>query len=251
MKNISLNFFTSTKGHFGCKTIYKKTLDRLKVIGALDSFAFKIAHVKISPGEDNIFKTIYSSLLSDYSFDKIFFTFGEWSHTSGSSHLEYLKDINTLYTKLLYEPKTPDYGLWLEDDWFFHSSAEEFQYFLQKGINVLSNNKHIMSYRVTRRDDDDIINRTKSIYDEKRDLFLHNNEFSFNPTIVRNLEQHRVSSLALNCQLHPHCEMAYTIASNIMSREHQNRIFSFSHTRIIEHIGDPNNAEECIKKYGS
>jgi hypothetical protein len=64
IKDLSINFFTSTGGHYGYKDVYKKTIESLskKFINFYD--IRKYANIKISPGEEQLSKEIRLFLIS-------------------------------------------------------------------------------------------------------------------------------------------------------------------------------------------
>lgn len=247
--SISLNFFTSTKGHFGCRTIWKETLNNLRVVLDLYPLLYKVAHIKVSPGDELYAEEMESQLWNEFGFQHVIKTVGEWSHTKGTSHTEYLKDIETMFS-FLRENSKAEIGLWMEDDWIF--SQDKLLSTIYTCLSSLTSNPAALAVRPTRTDDTDIITRTHAKFLKENDVGLkiygQNREFSFNPTFIRNPDQYFISKIAKGGNLHPHCEMAYTLASNYFSET--DTPFLFVDSKIVTHIGTPEMAQECIKKYG-
>jgi len=250
MFNYSLNFFTSTKGHFNCKNIYKYTLnDLFKKSIIFKSLSYKIAHIKISEGEESIGSEMEKFLYSDFKFDKVLTTVGKWSHSDGSSHFEYLKDINKLYS--WYELSNIPFGIHWEDDFCFN--IENADDFIKRGFDFIKYNHNKLTFRYTREGDEDILQRTNAKiyvpynYDNiYQSVYAQDNEFSFNPTFLRNSDMKYISKFAAKTypNIHAHCERAFGLVANYLNSEkntfgfYEDR-FCFVDNKILTHIGTP------------
>lgn len=237
--NLAIVFFTSTKGHHKCKTLYKKTLAQFSSITPQISL---FVHIKVSPGEELIAKEMENWILQFYPYAYITQTVGVWSHVDGSSHHEYLKDIDTNFQQA--QKNNYKYALFLEDDWLFNNDID-IEKEIANALDFLIIHSNFFCYRWVRSGDSDIIQRTEAkqltTYGGAN-LFSHTKEFSFNPCIVRIAE---FSMVARFCNyfypnLHPHCEMAVTNVINFLL---PNSIFLFHDRPTITHIG----TQEFIK----
>ena len=140
---INLILFTTTKGHFNNREIYKKTLlDLFTKINK--NLFFKFAHIKISPGDEKFADEMQKFLHSlDFTVDK---TVGSSSHNNAINHgIGYTQDIiKTFYNNKLHKNQ---YSLWLEDDWIFNVKKNNLEYYITYAINELINNKDLLCFR--------------------------------------------------------------------------------------------------------
>ena len=195
IKDLSINFFTSTRGHYGYKDVYKKTIESLskKFINFYD--IRKYANIKISPGEDQLSKEIRLFLIS-HGF-QVLCTFGDWNHKDMSAQIGRLEDIYSLNAYMKAD-SGPKYGFNLEDDWIFNSEdlTEEFE----KALIFLDRNPSFINYRWSRVDDVDVVNRlnlSEFSYRFEKGIYSSNREYSFNPHFCRNEEQYFISRYCL------------------------------------------------------
>src|ERR1035437_1649846 len=108
---ITLCLFTSTKQHFGFKDVYWATLTHLDRQTPIALFGDKIAHIKITPGDETRAVEMEGNL-RDLGFD-VLTTTADWSR--GQSHqLAYMQDVVKVskFPLLCQQP----YVLWAEDD---------------------------------------------------------------------------------------------------------------------------------------
>jgi hypothetical protein len=234
-------FFTSTKGHFKNKTIYKHTLENLEKDLASTTKIF--VHIKVTPGEEEIANNMAQTITSIFPDAQITQTVGQWNHVDGSSHYEYLKDIHTLFEKARYY----NYALFLEDDWLFNNNAYvafyrhndiklDFREEMRKAKGWLKGVPEIFCYRWL-RDDPTIDERTDAKKDFGGLLYSQNKEFSFNPCVIRPKEMFLIASFVVKMynHLHPHCEMAVTQAINFLFNEKAKFVFEMQES--VTHIG--------------
>ncbi len=250
MNDLSLNFFTSTKGHFSCHNIYKYTLNDLYSKSKLikSNNCGKIAHIKVSPDQLELGDLMEQVLYLDFNFHKVIKTVGSWEHNDNSHHIEYLKDIKTLYSNsgLSYYR----YGLNLEDDFLFN--VPNFDNYINRALEILGNNTELLNIRYLRIDQP---NRAKEISTSKQikdDLYYNSEEWPFNPAFVRNRDMRYISQFAAknHLKINLHCERTFGLAANYLLSDREdmgfydNR-FAILAQPIVEHIGHPTQ----IKQY--
>ncbi len=181
---INLVLFTSTKGHFGNKQIYQKTIQDL--FNKIDSnIFFKYAHIKVSPNEDNIAKEM-QEFLSSYKF-LVDTSIGSWSHNDHQSHaIGYTSDIiKTFNNNKLH---TQPYSLWLEDDWLFNIKLNNLEYYINYAINELTINKDLLCFRFNHEihEVNKDNNLSKDLYYLQTDKSTpYGSTFTFQPNITR------------------------------------------------------------------
>jgi hypothetical protein len=181
---INLVLFTSTKGHFGNKQIYQKTIKDL--FNKIDSNSFfKFAHIKVSPNEEKIAEEMEEFLLS-YKFlvDK---TSGNWSHSDHQSHaVGYTQDIiKAFYNDKLHEQQ---YSLWLEDDWIFNVKQNNLEHYINYATEQLKLNKDLLCFRFNHEihEVNEEANINKDIYYIQTDQSTpYGSTFTFQPNITR------------------------------------------------------------------
>lgn len=144
--NVTLGFFTSTKGHFGRKDTYQYTFESLinqDIFSIIDEF---VIHIKVSPEEDKIASEIekwFQSKLKGKNYN-ILKTKGSWAHDDASHREGYTRDIY----KVLSHSDPNDLFFWMEDDWIIEGdnpsdklweSLERFEYL--ETLNIRINNQ--------------------------------------------------------------------------------------------------------------
>src|ERR1700722_9060277 len=141
--NITYALFTSTLGHFGRKDRYQITVDNILNQLSADVWARLIAHIKITPGEEDIFHEM-ETYLRHRGFEVIGTT-GHWQHSNESHQIQYLKDMVKV-TNLI---KT-DYMFFAEDDFLIKTDDREFAYWLNFAQKLLIENPDILQIRIPR-----------------------------------------------------------------------------------------------------
>jgi hypothetical protein len=180
---INLVLFTTTKGHFGNKEIYQKTIEDLfKKINP--NLFFKYAHIKVSPNEEHIAEQMEKILLSfNFLVDK---TIGAWSHDKESHAIGYTQDIIKSFSnnRLHSQP----YSLWLEDDWIINVKKYDLEYYINYAIKELNLNKDLLCFRFNHEisEVNKDVNIDKDIYFIQTDKSTpYGSTFTFQPNIVR------------------------------------------------------------------
>jgi len=178
----SINFvlFTSTKGHFGIKDCFEKTVERLEDLGSY--FFHKFAHIKVSQGEESI-GDLMKNWLKNHKWNTEL-GFGNWSHDSPSHAVEYFFDIQKMLNKK--EILEKEYCLLLEDDWLINSL--EFLPLLEEGVDCLNKNRDLLAIRIEREGQGNIENCeqiSRSILRHNLNYSQYGPTFTFQPTLVR------------------------------------------------------------------
>lgn len=171
---ITLALFTSTKGHYGHKDIYKTTINSLLKQA---NFSQKIVHIKRENDDDLIYNEMLNFFtLCDFT---VISTFGEWKHNDVSHFVEHAKDIVTLMSHPVVQ--SSKYVFWLEDDFIFKSSVS-MNSLIKEATNLLDQYPSKLSVRFL-RDGIDLASLFPTI--TTGNFFAHKDVFSFNPTILR------------------------------------------------------------------
>lgn len=177
---LSLAFFTTTKGHYDRKDIYRRTISDLfeKLEG--DCFSVKIAHIKLSEGEEAVAKEM-SGFFSEWGIESII-TEGKWKHNDSSHYVEHAKDICKLFSSP--QIQSQPFVFWLEDDFVFKLSKDKnlLNYF-KEALAFLSSNPDLVCFRFLRHASDvERISAVKTGFDH---ILVSPKEFSFNPNLCR------------------------------------------------------------------
>jgi hypothetical protein len=142
---VNICLFTSTKGHWNVRTRYFDTVNNLNNQIPLSSFVGLFAHIKVTPGEEQIANDMQLNL-EKFGFTVIK-TIGDWAH--GKNHQEeYLKDI----TKIFFNPEVnkTEYSFFLEDDFDIVCRKDKFVDYIAKATLILNENPDIVSVRIAR-----------------------------------------------------------------------------------------------------
>lgn len=245
---ISLCLFTSTKGHFGIKIRYQETIQSLSANIPLSYFANKVAHIKVSPGEEAIAVEM-TQKLEGYGF-KVYSTTAIWSHGQNSHQIEYLSDMLKIYS--LPELQKTKYVFALEDDWLLKS--DNFIKDVDFTISLFEQNPDLLQVRIPRYSNEfDRINGLytkhgiQGVAKKASDKHFWHNDFSMNPSLfrLRDLRNalvllHRAPNLPM------HVEHGLGAALKFLSMA--NTPFAALTTARIAHIGTPTGQEDDINK---
>ena len=145
---ISLLLFTSTKGHFGFRDIYLTTLALLDRQIPLSQFSVKVAHIKISPGEEATAEEM-KERLTEFGF-QVIVAIAPWSR--GTSHgNEYMQDV--IRVSKMTQVYTSPYVMWLEDDSPVVCHKAPLERVLARMIGAIESSPDALSSRFIRRGD--------------------------------------------------------------------------------------------------
>jgi len=232
---IGICFFTSTKGHFGSKDLYAKTLDHLDDQIPLESFGALYAHIKVTPGEEDIGLVIEKDLISrGFTVEK---TVAPW--VRGMVHQqEYLKDIiKSSQSKLLH---SQPYTLMLEDDSLFGCSKDSLIKVLSR-TTAFFDKMDIASVRFLRASD----LSTSPILASELDYF-YSPHVNFNLLFFRSRDFYLAGCLiekSWSFLAHIQCEMVMRMVLNELSRNEMRHIVWHPSYAETIHIGVENHQE--------
>lgn len=247
--SLNLIVFTSTKGHFDHKEIYKTTIDKL--FGQIDpnKFALKVVHIKHSENDPLLPEMV--SFFASKGF-WIIESKGEWKHFDSSHQEEYLKDIVKVFCHGPISMLSGEYTLWLEDDWVFRPTKPLEEHF-DDAMNLLKSDTEILTARFCYHENEfDRINdllrkhgldRQAIPFNDK--FFLNNDLFSFNPNISR------TSDLVISAKMVErnfdlvkfHCEMGFSRCILHLSNARYPFAAALPEQIRVEHIGVENYPE--------
>lgn len=183
---IAFCLFTTTQGHFKIKTRYLETLESFNRLLHLSNFAERIAHIKISPGEEAIGEEMKKNL-ENRGFN-VFSAVADWSHGTNTHQVEYISDMINVYSSGIQSP----YVFQVEDDFLIDAPGGNFVSILSKAIELFENSPETMQIRIPRFENEfDRINRLKEKHNingiaKKHDkTFFYCNDYSMNPSMFR------------------------------------------------------------------
>lgn len=211
---LSLVIFTSTKGHWDHTNIYQHSLNHLnRCINPDTTFVKKIVHIKNTGTGEPIDKMV--DFYRGHGF-LVIQTDEDFKHHQDSFHSGYLKDIVKAYAFI-----ESEYVLHLEDDWIFQYQIP-LTFLFDTSINVLRKRPEILNVRFCHHLNE--IERINGLGEKhgmywakaipsnfSTELFLHNDNWSFNPHIARTRD-YQLASLVLKrnlAQLSFNCEMGF------------------------------------------
>jgi hypothetical protein len=203
---ITLALMTTTKGHFQIKTRWLETVKSLKANMLLENYDSLLAHIKVSPGEED-YAEIMSDKLKYYGFIVVKTT-GDWSHGQESHQIQYIQDLLKI-TNLV---KTP-YIKIFEDDWLLKTSNHSFYYWCSKAIDLLENNPDLMQVRIPRYSNEfERINKLKQKHGLNRsavqvdEYHFRHDDYSANPSFYRTRDIRNAVALTLRTNTPKHVE---------------------------------------------
>lgn len=175
--------FLTTKGHYGCKTLYRSSLDHLDRQVPLSSFGLLYAHIKITEGDEAIAEVLKSDLESR-GFVVETATVKGWSR--GMSHFEgYLSDqVKVSKDHRIY---ANPYILWSDDDSPMVSHRDDLLKVLYRMSSMLDGDPELLTSRFLRREDRD---PSIEVGPPEGDLF-YSRHLNFQPLMLRARDYHR------------------------------------------------------------
>lgn len=245
---ITIVLFTSTQGHFKTSR-YLETLDHLAAQIPLSQFTDRVAHIKVSPGDQLVAQTMWEELIKR-GFDVIE-TMGDWSH--GKNHgVEYVKDLVKVYTDA--RVASASYVLHLEDDFVLTPQRGELVSYLSQAVALLEEQPFVHSVRFARW-----FNECERINDlpRKHGLNAHcvplnetfdlSSDFSLNPHITRARSMYHacfLMSRATNGQPHPE----HSLGAALKFLNTTDTIFAHFKPELVSarHIGTPLGQEDSL-----
>ena len=246
---ITFCLMTTTKGHFGVKTRYVQTLNSFKDELPLSEYAARMAHIKVSPGEDDLMEEMTGNLKT-YGFD-VWQTKGAWQHGQDSHQLEYLKD--TL--KMVNEVKTP-YVMMVEDDWQVRAFHGPFISYLLRAVGYLEDDPGLVQVRIPRWSNEfDRINGLMAKHGLPRSAHRGNDgyhfrsdDFSMNPAIYRTRDLRAALHFVNVTSLPKHIEHGLGEALKIVSGYPAGHFACFNPEKVrLGHLGTLPGEEDQIE----
>lgn len=247
MNQLGLVLFTSTKGHFGRKDIYDISLQKLEdqCGGALENvFSNRFAHIKISPGEEDIGKNIRDNLESNWGFE-VKSTIGGWEHDSISHWDGYTGDILKAFSDDCVHKC--EFSLFFEDD--SPPKSRDFPAATQMAMAALKRYKDkvsVMFYRgkdlPDREDAYGKLDGFNRIFFQKQNFTEWGPTFPFQPTVVRTrdiYQAYRVITQNYEKLKHLHIELISGMGMKTLTSDPEPFLFvdpEFCHSL---HIGTP------------
>lgn len=236
---ISLLFFTSTKQHFGFSDVYLTTLNHLNKRIPLYDFSVKIAHVKVTPGQEGVGNDIEKELVSRGF--KVIKTTADWSR--GLSHgNSYLKDqIKVSLEQSIYQNP---HILFLEDDSTIECDKMPISALLARMTSMLDADKELLTVRLLRAPD-----LASSPIDMPMGDFFYSPHTNFQPLVMRSIHFYLMLKFIednMEKLSSVQCEMVWRIILAQFSRSQFKHAVFYPDFAWTTHLGVPNYLE--IKK---
>ncbi len=236
---ITLCLFTSTKGHFGAKDLYKATLTHLDRQLPISTFGQRVAHVKVTPGDEALAADMVADLVIR-GFQVTCAT-ADWSR--GLSHgAAYLGDMVRMSKQA--NVYTQPYFLLLEDDSPVVCHDTSLEDLLLRGCQLLATNHELLTVRLIRRGDYE--GGVPQLGDAENGKAFYSPNTDFQPLLMRSLDFYRLGMLLEAnpeaCQT-VQCEALWRMILTAFSRsEHRHLVWKPDHAETV-HLGLPNYAE--------
>lgn len=232
---ISICFFTSTKGHFGHKDVYRKTLLHLDRQLSLDSFGGKFAHIKVTPGEEDIALEM-AHILESWGFE-VEQTVASW-HRGNSHQSAYMSDVVKLSKNpaIYHQP----YVLWLEDDSTITPRKTGIWDLLGSSCQRLKEDNELVSVRLLRKGD---LASSPMVEPMKEgDNFFYSPHFNFQPAILRSRDFYLACKVVEDnpgATAVTQCEMLWRfILANFSRSDKKHMVYHPGYAETI-HLGTP------------
>ena len=246
---INFIFFMTTKGHHGKKELYKYSLKNFNDFNQQNSFD-KYLSIKVFKGDEELAQQVSKEF--DY---KTFAWYNPDPNINDESPYKdygyylltnYLGDIVNVYSQE--ELLKNEYTFIYEDDSPIIINKHDFNFYLNKSIEKLEQNKDIFSVHFQR------IGFLKSekgySKTENEDLFIDDHDYNFQNQLFRTKDIFKVVNIIKNNWnelKHIHTERAVKLAINMLNSNFKHISYNPQYAHSI-HIGIPN-AEEWIKEY--
>jgi hypothetical protein len=232
---ITLALFSSTKGHFKHRDVYRATLAHWDRALPISSFGQRVAHVKISLGQEAIGEQMATDLRA-LGFH-VLTTTADWSR--GLSHgANYLGDM----VKVSKDARvyTQPYLLILEDDTPLQAYGATLDDILLRSCQLLATNHELVSVRTIRRGDYE--GGVPQLAEAENGRAFYSPNLDFQTPILRSLDFYRIGMLLeanpQACQS-VQCEMLFRLLCEPLSRSpHKHLVWKPEHIEAL-HLGTP------------
>lgn len=213
--------------------MYLDTINYLDRQIPLSSFGTLYAHIKITPGEEDIGAQIESNLMSrGFRVEK---TLGEWKRGQSHGHA-YLADMNRASQSPVIQSQP--YMLLLEDDSLFTCHGDDLVLCLSRMTDALARDPELVSTRFLRRNDWD---GGVPVIRAAKDHFFSPN-LDFQPAILRSrdyLIANKVIEDHWDELSHLQCELIMRIAFDTLSRGPERHMVWLPDYAETYHLGSP------------
>ena len=240
---ITLALFLTSKGHHGCETLYRNTLEHLDKQLPLALFSSKVASIKIQPGEERVAEVIKADLESS-GFNVVTAT-AEWSR--GQIHfLEMLKD--EIRVSQLPEVNDNPFIWQCDDDTVLLSRRDSLTRVLARMTSWLTESPDHISARFLRREDLPAALGIQSAPSEGDMLFT--TDVNFQQPLLRSRDYHHMMKVIednMNIAGQMHIEELWRIVLRQMSRGNKRHMVWHPDYCEAVHLGVPNYVEVCGK----
>lgn len=230
---ITLCLFTSTKGHFGHKNVYKAALAHLDRQIPLSLFGGLVAHIKVSPSEEQIGADM-EQYLKGLNF-LVLKTVADWSR--GQSHqAAYMADVVTL-SKEASVYKQP-FVLWFEDDQTITPHVTSAEQLLLQSCDMLDRDNELVSARLLRAGD----LPSSPITDKGTDSYFYSPHVNFQPMLLRSRDFYLASMIVERSPEYAaqvQCEMFWRLILANFSRSEKKHIVYYPSFAETIHLGTP------------
>lgn len=250
MKNITLCLYTSTKGHFGRKDIYQKTVNSLLAQFPAERWGRMIASIKY---DDASYEQC--SCMATWLQDKGFLVIsdkGEWKHGDSSHQLGYLGDMARINDCVQTE-----YLAHFEDDFLIKSLDDSLNDWPEKATAILKNYQNIIQVRVPRySNEEQRINGLMArhgingfAYPHDGGEFIWSNDWSNNPYVARTRDLRAALTFISGTNLPRHSEAGLGKAMSLLSWSGRCPYVFFDPLKIrCGHLGTPEGQEDDLSK---
>lgn len=232
---ITFCLWTSSKGHFGFKDIYRATLDHYDRQVPLSSFGARLAHIKVGSQELDIGDAMEADLKSR-GFEVIK-TVADWSR--GTSHQHgILQDQRTVSRDPRFH--TQPFMLLAEDDSPIVSSEIPLEDLLLQSCRMLAEDHELVTVRTLRPEDLSTTVTVPSVKPDRR--WFHGEHYNLQPSIwrtrdfytVANLIEHHWSQVS-----HIQCEMLLRFMTLHLSTSERRHLVYHPTYAHSPHLGVP------------
>ncbi len=231
---ISLCFWTSSKGHFGHRDVWRATLTHLDRQLPLKTFGARVAHIKVTPGEEAIGADMTADLAA-LGFETLT-TVADWSR--GQSHqLAYMEDVVRVskHPSVTQQP----YMLWLEDDSTITPHACSAEDLLLRSCRMLAEDNELTSVRLLRATD---LSTSPMVEEPTDPRWFHSPHFNFQPALLRSRDFYlgaRLVEANPQAMAQIQCEMLWRYVLAIFSRSAKQHLVWHPTFAETIHLGTP------------
>lgn len=234
---ITLCLWTSTKGHFTHRDVYRTTLAHLDRQIPLSAFGQRVTHIKVSPSDEAVAAEIVADL--EARGFKVLTTTADWSR--GLSHqAQYMADV----VKLSKEPAVygQPYVLWLEDDSTLNSHVVPLDDLLARSCQMLADNHELTSVRLLRPTDLSTSPMVSVPPEQEDSRWFYSPHVNFQPLLLRSRDFYLASRFVEEnpqAVASVQCEMLWRMVLAPFSRSPRQHLVYHPSYASTTHLGLP------------